>query len=83
MINGIYCVRDERVGFMSPTMDTNDQTATRNFEFALSRAESIMHTHKGDFSLFRLGTFNTETGEIVLESIPKIIVRGNDYAESK
>lgn len=74
MIYGVYAIKDEKVGFLQVMQDTNDDTALRNFSFAMNRPEQLYASNKQDFSLYKLGTFDTLTAEIVLESTPKMIV---------
>ena len=64
MIYGMYCVRDFKTGFMSPTVDMNDLSAKRNFEHACMHQESLFFSHPGDYALYKIADFNTDTGEI-------------------
>lgn len=73
MITGIYCVKDEKVGFLQVMQDTNDMTALRNFEYAMNKEDSLYKVNKADFRLYKLGTFDTLTAEIVLESTPTLL----------
>lgn len=73
MIVGIYCIKDEKVGFLQVMQDSNDMTALRNFEFAMNRDDTMFNMNKADFRLYKLGTFDTLTAEIVLESTPLLI----------
>lgn len=61
---GIYVIRDVHTGFFSPTADVNDQTAIRNFEHAVSQGQSLMFTHPEDYSLYKIGEFDSDTGEL-------------------
>lgn len=73
---GVYCVRDSKVGFATPNVDSNDATAMRNFAFALSeRNNTVMSFRKEDFDLFKLGVFDSVTGEIIPCS-PTIVCSG-------
>ena len=78
MMQGIYVVKDEKVGFLQVMQDTNDATAMRNFEFAVTKADSMFAANKADFRLYKLGTFDTLTAEIVLEPTHTLLV----YADS-
>lgn len=64
MIYPVYAIRDSRVGFMTPTLDQNDPAATRNFAHAAMEPSSLMHSHPSDFDLYRVGEFDTDSGEI-------------------
>lgn len=66
MIYNIYSILDEKTGFLTPTMETNDSVAIRNFEAAImSRPDSLFVTHPKDYCLCNIGTFDTESGTIV------------------
>lgn len=73
MIQGIYVIKDEKVGFLQVTQDVNDMTALRNFEYAMNRPDSLYQANKADFRLYKLGSFDTLTGEVVLESTPSLL----------
>lgn len=60
----MYSIRDAKVGFMTPTIDQNDSAAARNFEHAVLNAASLMNSHPGDYALYRIGEFDTESGAI-------------------
>lgn len=79
MMQGIYSVRDDKVGFLQLMQDTNDATALRNFEFAVTKPDSLYVANKADFRLFKLGTFDTLTGEIVLEPTPTLLATGDSF----
>lgn len=61
---GIYSIRDLKTGFLPPTVDFNAISAMRNFEHACLNTESLFFSHPEDYSLFALGTFDTDTGRI-------------------
>lgn len=79
MIQGIYVVKDEKVGFLQVMQDTNDATAMRNFEFAVTKADSMYAANKADFRLYKLGAFDTLTAEIVLEPTPTLLVSADSF----
>lgn len=70
MIYPVYAIRDAKVGFMSPTVDQNDASAARNFEHAVMNSASLMNSHPGDYALYRIGSFDTESGVIEKEELP-------------
>lgn len=63
MIKGLYTVRDYKVGFTGIITDDNDAVALRCFKMALT-PDSLMYNNPKDFALFKVGTFDTETGNI-------------------
>lgn len=67
MIYGVYSIKDLKSGYLPPTYDVNDGTAMRNFDHACQNPDSLFYTHGSDYQLFKLGTFDTDTGEFVGE----------------
>lgn len=61
----MYSIRDAKVGFMTPTIDQNDAAAARNFEHAVLNAASLMNSHPGDYALYKICEFDTESGAVV------------------
>lgn len=72
----VYAIRDVRSTFTSLTVDTNDATASRNFAHAVMQVGSIMHSHPQDFSLYRLGEFDTDTGVLIPLSPIQLVMDG-------
>lgn len=81
MIYPIYAVRDLMTGFMSPTVDMNDVSAARNFTHAVKTSDGVMHTNPSDFDLFRVGSFDTETGQIDSVWPIELITSGGDVRD--
>lgn len=74
MIYGVYSIRDAKTGFLCPTVEINDDIAKRNFENAILNADhSLFFTHPDDFSFYRLGSFDTESGELEAPALPVFI----------
>lgn len=61
----VYAIRDIHTGFMTPTVDQNDQSAIRNFRHGVMQSASLMNSHPEHFSLCRIGEYDTETAELV------------------
>ena len=61
---GVYCIKDCKVGWLTPTVDSNDATAARNFVHAMKNTNSILYTHSKDFDLWKIGEFDSDTGVI-------------------
>lgn len=80
MILGIYVMRDQRTSYMTPSFDMTDQAAIRNFEAAMSRTESLLHTHPQDFSLYKIGEYDTLTAMISADT-PRLLVDGASFKE--
>lgn len=60
----VYSIRDVHTGFMSPTVDQNDASAMRNFRHAVMQTSSLMNSHPKDYALYRIGEFETDSGEM-------------------
>lgn len=73
---GIYSVRDNKVGFGAPFVDISDQTAIRGFAFAVNQKVEVMSFAPQDYDLYRVGSFDTEKGEVVPENVPQFIASG-------
>lgn len=75
MIYPIYSINDALAGFQSPTLMNNDAFAMRAFSENFSDVKSPQ-----DYSLFKIGMFDTETGEIIPE-VPTIVCRATDFVK--
>lgn len=77
MILGVYCIRDQKVGWMTPTVDQNDACAVRNFVHAIKNTQSILNTHPKDFDLYKIGSFDSDEGCIVPQ-LPELVFEGSN-----
>lgn len=73
----MYAIMDVKANWLNPMVDTNDMTAKRNFKFACNNPESLMNFSPRDFSLYRIGVFDNEKGEL-LGYDPVLICRGDE-----
>lgn len=76
MVFPIYSIRDKLVGFQGVSLHHNDAVAMRNFEEAFNDAP-----HAEDYSLYKLGTFDTNTGIVSSLKEPEIVCTGFDIKE--
>lgn len=67
MIYGVYSIKDIKSGYLPPTYDMNDLCSQRNFEHACQNPDSLFFTHPSDYQLWKIGTFDTETGEYLCD----------------
>lgn len=74
---GLYVLKDEKVGFLQVMQDTNDESALRNFAYAINQPNTLHAFAKSDFNLYKLGVFDSNTAEIVLEKTPTLIASGS------
>lgn len=70
----IFTVRDIKVGFMPPYCDQSDQSAVRGFSYSVN-GEGVMNFAPKDYSLYKIGEFDTETGKIE-GIIPVLVTEG-------
>ena len=62
MIHNVYAVKDElQCTFLSPIYAESDALAIRDFKFKVNNIEQWKYS-SGDYSLYRLGTFDDSTG---------------------
>lgn len=63
MIKGVYTVYDTKGTFYLDTfLKENNETAIREFGIILSQNSNLFSTYPQDFTLFKVGTFDTKTG---------------------
>lgn len=75
---GIYSIRDAAAGvFTAPTIDLTDESAIRGFSQAVNNAGSMMNFLPSDFSLYRIGTYDIESGQINGINPPTMLVCGD------
>lgn len=60
---GVYAIRDVKSGFMSPTVEVNNEVAIRNFVYAVLHNE-MFDSFASDYSFYRIGDFDTDTGTL-------------------
>ncbi len=68
---GVYCIRDLKSGWLSPTVDINDQVAIRNFAYAVQHND-MFSDFASDYSLFKIGEFDTDSGDI--DNLPHVFL---------
>lgn len=73
----VYSIRDSKTGFLSPTFEINDVVAMRNFEHAVVNSDSVLFTHARDFDLFKIGTFDSDTGRLMPLELPVNLISGS------
>lgn len=61
---GIYSIRDVYTGFLAPTIESTDIVAQRNFEFAVNKPETLLYTRPGDYELYKIGEFESDSGVV-------------------
>ena len=60
----IYAIKDTKVAYNLPFYQHNQAEAQRNFAAAVRDTNGIMSKNPADFELWKLGTYDDETGLI-------------------
>lgn len=80
---GIYAVRDVKVGFQSISVQPNDSVAVRGFESTVINSDSVLFTHSEDFSLFKLGEFDQDSGRLIPLDLPVQLIEASACIRKK
>lgn len=78
MVLGVYAIRDVKVGFLTPTVEQNERVAIRNFSHAVVNSQSVLSSYAKDFALYRLGTYDNDTGVITPDPLPVHVYEAAD-----
>lgn len=70
---GIYCIKDQLIGFMTPTLEKNDDVAKRNFKSSVNRMDHSGDYVVNDLALYCCGEFDVETG-VITSRDPALVV---------
>ena len=81
MIMNVYLAKDELVGFYGISEMQNDAVAIRNFKFAVDDTKTLVHANKSDFALYKVGSYDSNTGKFDLLVTPELVTRGSDFAD--
>jgi len=72
----VYSIYDSVGGFYSPIFQAeNDAHATRMF----SQSIGPDNVHCADYSLWKLGTFDPDTGELETPKEPRLVLNGLSF----
>lgn len=74
----VYSIRDVRTGFLTPTVEINDDVAMRNFAHAVCTGDTVFWSHAADFALYRIGSFDVDTGRLTPEQLPVLLYEAVD-----
>lgn len=79
MTLNVYAIRDLCTGYMTPTFEINDNVAIRNFKHAILHSDSILNSHASDFSLYRIGYYDTDCAVLgTVEDRPVFLMNGKE-----
>lgn len=83
MIYKSYAMHDRCTGFLAPTLELNDDAAVRHFQHAIVTPVSDLYgTHPDDFSLYFIGTYNSDTGVFLPQSPVECVITGSQALQS-
>lgn len=80
MIFGVYGVRDVKSGFLTPTVEVNDEVAIRNFAYGVQHNE-MFSDFASDYSFYALGEFDSDTGALKSCTPPKFLVEARTFVK--
>lgn len=83
MLYNIYSIKDEKTGFLTPTIDVNDDSALRNFQYACMNADSLFFTFPSDYSLYRLGQYESDIGHIICDDVPIFLCSASSFVKKE
>ena len=72
----VYAMRDKLAGYLQPTFEQSDEIAVRNFSFAINNKGTLLYAAAKHFDLYKLGTYDTDTGIIDKLDNPLLIIEG-------
>lgn len=78
MTYGVYSIRDVKTGFMRPSIELNDQAASRNFSHAVVNSSDVLTSFCGDFDLYKIAYFDGDSGEIMPVQPIQHVISGSD-----
>ena len=71
MILKLYVIYDKKsTEYGNPICDTNDALAMRRLQREIS-PQSLFSTHSSDFALYCIGLYDTLTGMITADAVPR------------
>lgn len=76
MLYGVYSIRDVKTGFMTPTLESTDAAAARHFTHAVVNSPDILSSFAQDFSLYKIGEFESDTAALTPVQPPLLIIEG-------
>lgn len=78
---GVYSYRDNKTSFGQIWYDHNDEAAKRGFAMMMNNPSGIMGFAPADFDLFRIGTFDSDNGQLVPDWPIVYLCNGNTVIE--
>lgn len=79
---GLYSIKDSLVGFGYPFIQVSDPVAVRSFAAIAADERGDIYKKPGDYDLYRVGAFDTDTGALVATE-PVFIARAADVVRKE
>ena len=84
MIKYIYSVRDVKTGYGPLMIFDNDPVAVRSFGVTVNQPDSLIHWCAADYQLYCVGTFDDDTGCILVEpDMPRHVADAPDLLKGE
>lgn len=78
-----YAILDEKaLAYNQPFFMHHDGQATRAFEDEYKRKDSMIHAHPGDYKLYRLGTYDQQSGKLESLQEPVFLIHAVQFVET-
>lgn len=78
-----YAIRDSKCDFHTPTFSLNDASASRDFAMIVNQPDNLISFSPADFSLYRVGTFDSASGIFTPEALPTLVVSASSLISIK
>lgn len=79
---GIYAIKDKLQGYITVMLYVNDDVAKRDFAYSVNNTPQMAY-QAADIDLYRVGTFDNKSGEIVPEKTCVFICNGREVLSEK
>lgn len=84
MIINAYSVKDKQSGeYLAPFFQPTHGVAIRSFGDIVKDPQSLQYKHPEDYTLFYIGEFNTENGQILSIESPQILSEAKEHKEKE
>jgi len=84
MLLNVYSIRDIKAEtYGSPFYLSQDGQALRAFGDLVGDEKTSIHKHPEDYQLFKLGTYDDNSGRHTALDVPKYMSQGVDWTEKK
>lgn len=84
MTKTMFSVKDNKSGlFFNPQVNVHRANVIRGLQQELKNPESVISQYPEDYTLYELGQFNDETGEVISKTSPEMVINCVDLKEVK